>query len=188
MMKFILVVCATLFLTACEPEFPPKPRGYFRIDFPRKIYKVVEVPCPYGFSIPEYSVLIPYTQQPDKGCWYNIQFPRYKATIHLTYSAVNNNLVRMTEESHELAYKHTARADAIEEFPVLFPDKKVYGTIYQLQGGTASNVQFYLTDSTRHFLRGALYFNAAPNRDSLAPVLSFLTADIDRMIASFNWK
>lgn len=187
MMKVVLALFAIL-LVSCGSEFPPKPRGYFRIDFPQKAYKAIEVPCPYGFSIPEYATLQPYTQQQDRPCWYNLVFPRFKATVHLTYSGVDKNLVRMIEESHELAYKHTARADAIEELPVLMAEKKVYGTIYQLQGGTASNIQFYLTDSTQHFLRGALYFNAAPNRDSLAPVLSFLAADLDQLIASFYWK
>ncbi|MDO9612920.1 MAG: gliding motility lipoprotein GldD, partial [Bacteroidota bacterium] len=106
---------------------------------------------------------------------------------HLSYKNVENNLWKLTEESRELAYKHSFKADAIDERIFVNPEKKVYGTIYLIDGNTASPLQFYLTDSTKHFLRGALYIREIPNIDSLRPVIDFLTPDVIHLIETTEW-
>jgi len=87
-----------------------------------------------------------------------------------------------------LAYKHTLKADAITEKVFIKPEQNVYGTVYEISGNAASSLQFFLTDSTNHYLRGALYFNAEPNKDSLAPLIDFVREDIIVLIESFEWK
>jgi gliding motility-associated lipoprotein GldD len=94
----------------------------------------------------------------------------------------------MLEDSRELAYKHTIKAESINEKIFLKPGRNVYGMLYEIEGNTASSVQFYLTDSTKHFLRGALYFNIQPNKDSLAPVINFVKEDIKILMETFKWK
>jgi len=121
-------------------------------------------------------------------CWYNIDFPLFNARIHLTYKPVNNSLSELLEESRSLAFKHSSKADAINEKLISFPDKRVFGTKYDIKGNAASSVQFYLTDSTDNFIRAALYFSVSPNIDSIAPVVKFIEEDIDHFINSFEWE
>ena len=123
-------------------------------------------------------------------CWYNIHYQRFNATIHLSYSALKNkgDLAIQLNNARTLVYKHTVKADAIDEKPIIFETKKVFGLHYNLSGNSASQSQFYITDSTNHFVRCALYFNSSPNADSISPVLSYINADLDRLINSFHWK
>jgi gliding motility-associated lipoprotein GldD len=110
-----------------------------------------------------------------------------KAEIHLSYKPVAGNLFIYTEESRELTYKHTQKASAIEERIFVNHSDRVYGTIYLISGNAASPIQFYLTDSIRHFLRGALYIRDVPNIDSLKPVIDFLVPDVIRLIETTVW-
>lgn len=110
-----------------------------------------------------------------------------EATIHLTYKSVEDNLREYIEESRNLTFEHQVKANRIETEVVSIPQKNLFGLIYDLGGSVASPVQFYLTDSTDHFLRGSLYFNARPNPDSIKPVLEYVRSDIDRMISSVEW-
>ena len=73
-------------------------------------------------------------------------------------------------------------AEAITEQPYGNPEHKVYGILYDIKGDAASPIQFMLTDSVHHVLRGALYFDAVPNKDSIAPVLNYVRKDIIRML------
>ncbi|PIV58809.1 MAG: gliding motility lipoprotein GldD, partial [Bacteroidetes bacterium CG02_land_8_20_14_3_00_31_25] len=52
----------------------------------------------------------------------------------------------------------------------------------------ASNIQFYVTDSIRHFVRGALYFETKPNKDSLAPIINFIEQDVTHLVETLRWK
>jgi gliding motility-associated lipoprotein GldD len=101
---------------------------------------------------------------------------------------VNGDIAQILEDSRKLAYKHSIKADAIHEQMFIKPDKKVYGILYEIDGNAASSVQFFLTDSIKHYVRGALYFNIEPNKDSLAPVIKFIKEDITVMMESFEWK
>lgn len=180
-----IVFISTLF-TACDEEVTPRPRGYFRIDLPSKHYERFSSNCPFSFEYPNYSLI--HHHDSIHACWYNIDFPLFHARIHLTYKPVGNSLHELLEESRSLAFKHSSKADAINEKLISFPDKRVFGTKYDIKGNAASSVQFYLTDSTDNFLRAALYFSVSPNIDSIAPVVKFIEKDIDRFINSFEWE
>ena len=185
----ILISTVVLLLSGCHNTAVPRPAGYFRIDLPEKDYVHFETPCHYSIEYPAYGRinLRPATAAADT-CWTDIEFPSLKATIHLTYFDLHDNLATLTELSRELAYKHTIRADAIEEKLWTNDSTHVYGILYDLKGNTASAVQFYVTDSTRHYLRGSLYFMAEPNEDSLLPVITFLRDDIIHLIETLNWN
>ena len=177
-----------LLVNACQPSYTPKPRGYLRIDFPAKEYVLFDSVCPYTFEYPSYGKIVPDTDYNTEPCWINIEFPDFDGAIHISYKDVNQNLDKFVEDSRELTYKHTIKADAIKETVYNNPEQKVHGILYDIKGNAASNIQFYLTDSTTHFLRGSLYFNVQPDKDSLAPVISFFREDIIHLVESFAWK
>ena len=188
---FVLVV-SCLGLISCQSSYTPKPRGYFRNDFPQKGYVTYSEAFSYSLEVPEYAVVRPYAgiyaDDPDVENWLNVDFPDFSAHIHLTYKTVRNNLGELIDDAHTFAYKHAIKAEAINEIRFAFPEHRVYGVKYEIKGNTASGLQFFGTDSTRHFVRGALYFDNEPNKDSLAPVIRFLEMDIDQLIKSLEWK
>lgn len=190
-MKRILFVLSFLFLLlaiSCKKDYIPKPRGYFRIDFLEKAYiKMDSAGLPYRFEIPVYSKIVPDDERLAEPYWANLKIPRHKAEVNLSYKKVDNNLMKLTEDARTLAYKHSIKADAINERVFVNAEKKVYGIIYLIDGNSASPLQFYLTDSTKHFLRGALYIREVPNIDSIRPVIQFLTPDIIHLIETTEW-
>ena len=176
-------------LTSCgEDTYAPKPRGYFRIGLPEHRYVMFDpADCPFRFKIPEGALAIRDSGVMAEPCWYYIVVPSLNAQIYLTYKPVKNDFARYLQDTHELVYKHTTRASSIDE-QILSFRPGVAGVLYELGGEAASATQFFVTDSTRHFLRGALYFNAAPNADSLAPVQEHMRQDILEMLKSLEWK
>ena len=177
-----------LLVFACQPSHTPKPRGFLRVDFPDREYVLFDSVCPYTFEYPSYGRIVPDTDYITEPCWINIEFPEFDGTIHISYKEVNQNLNDYIEDSRELTYKHTIKADAIQETVYTNPELGVHGILYDIKGNAASSIQFYLTDSNAHFLRGSLYFNVEPDKDSLAPVISFFREDIIHLVESFAWK
>jgi gliding motility-associated lipoprotein GldD len=190
-MKRILYLLSSLILicSSCleEQVSMPKPRGYYRIDLPEKSYQPYEGPCPYRFEFPRYAVYEADTLPQGESCRANISIQPFKAKLHLTYKAILGNLTSLSDDSRTLAYRHSVRASGIKEYLIDLPEHKVYGIIYEIGGDAASSIQFHVSDSSKHFLRGSLYFFAAPNADSLAPVVNFLRTDIEHMLKSFRW-
>lgn len=187
-LAFLSFLVLAVMLWSCDSASVPKPRGYFRLDFPVKEYKTFDSIYPFTFKYPVYGKVNPENNRGQDGDWLNVDFPCYKARIHLSYKNVSGNLNLMTEDAHSLAYKHTVKADAIDEQVFSNPQKKVYGILYNIKGNSASSVQFFLTDSSKHYIRGALYFRCEPNKDSLAPAIDFFEKDVLMLIESFEWK
>lgn len=179
-------------LSSCQNEsYTPKPRGYFKIDFPEKEYYEIDTGCPYTFEIPQYSKLISDHSKEALPCWKNLDFPEFNARLHISYFKINETIAKLdnlTEDARKFVFKHTSKATAIDQKTIKFSKKNIYGLEYYIRGNTASNIQFYLTDSTENYLRAALYFNEKPNLDSIQPVLEFIQEDIDNLIDSFAWK
>ena len=190
MQKYFYAFSALFFIIcySCKKDYVPKPRGYFRISFQEKIYhKLDSVGLPYNFEIPVYSKIVPDHDRLAENYWINLKIPAHKAEVNISYKTVKNNLEQLMLDSYKLAHKHDVKADAINERVFVNPEKKVYGTIYMIEGNTASPLQFYLTDSTHYFLRGALYFREVPNIDSLRPVIDYIRPDIIRLIETTEW-
>lgn len=185
---FLSIPVLGLVFLGCNSPSVPKPRGYFRLDFPTKEYRTYDSIYPFTFRYPAYGKVNPEGNRGMDGRWMNVDFPKYNARIHLSYKDVAGNLNVMTEDARSLAYKHTVKADAIDEKVFSNPKKKVYGVLYDIRGNSASSLQFYLTDSSKHYIRGALYFRSQPNLDSLAPAVAFFKQDVIELIESFEWK
>ncbi len=186
--NFLFVVFFTTVFTSCSQNQTPKPKGYFRIDLPEKKYTLYQNEnCPFQFDLPVYAEVVNYRDSMAQPCWKYIRYPRFNAEIFLSYKSVNNNIDVYLEDTRTLAYKHTVKADAIDE-TLVTTKHGVAGMIYDIGGNAASSVQFYATDSVHHFLRGALYFNVTPQPDSLAPVIKFLREDIVRIMSTLEFR
>ncbi len=186
--KILVLLLILVVGLACQRNYTPKPRGYLRVEFPVKEYIHYDSTCPFKFEHPVYSKIMPDTDYYSEPCWINIEFPQFDGKIHISYKRIDKNLYEYVEDSHALAYKHTIMADAIKETAYSNPELDVHGILYDIKGDAASSLQFYLTDSNKHFLRGSLYFNVQPDKDSLAPVIAYFREDIIHMIESFEWK
>ena len=187
----LLLFTSLLILQSCDEDdeiYSPKPKGYCRIEFPEKTYRTYDSLCPYAFEIPLYSRMVQDKHLGAEPCWLNLEFPRFKATVHLSYKAVNNNIASYLEDSHSFANRHQIKATGLDEVVIMRDSARVYGLVFDIAGNTASSLQFYLTDSTQHFLRGALYFNSNPNIDSLKIVIDFLKKDVMHLISTTRWK
>lgn len=187
---YILILSSLLSCVSCGNDYSPKPRGYFNIDLPKKSYQEYKSNCPFIFTYPRYAKVMPDDSKDARPCWLNVVYPEFNGKIHLSYQPITSKKVfnQLIEDSRTFAFKHTVKATGINEARIIYPEKKVYGIYYTIDGNTASSVQFFLTDSTKHYLRGALYFDEVPRIDSIKPVLDFVKKDIDVFVKSFRWQ
>ncbi len=185
---------SVILLTGCgEDSFTPKPRGHFRIDLPEKGYQKFETDyCPCTFVYPTYSVVeqkrFYFNEDPSHPCWMNINFPYFNGTLYMNYVDVSSNdrLDAAIQDAFKLAFKHSIRADFIDQTPMMLNETS--GFLFDIGGNVGSSTQFFVTDSSDHFLRGSLHFNEQPNADSLRPVIEFLREDMLTLMNSIQWK
>jgi gliding motility-associated lipoprotein GldD len=189
----LTLVIAAFF--ACNSEYSAgKKKGYFKINFPEKKYQSFNQPgYPYTFEYPTYGNIIKdSTFFDDKAgdWWINIDIPKLAGRIHISYKPINalNNFDSLVRDGFKMAYKQHVDVSTGIEDSVMRTANNVEGIYFSLGGNTATANQFFLTDSTKHFLRGALYFDAAPNADSLGIVNEFLKADLRHLISTLQWK
>lgn len=187
---YIVLLSGILSCISCNNDYSPKPRGFFRIILPKKAYQSYNSSCPFTFEYPVYAKVVPDNTRDAKPCWLNVEFEKFNGKIHLSYQQISSKKVfnELIEDARTFAFKHTVKATGIDEGRIYYPDHKIYGIYYTIEGNTASSVQFFLTDSTKNYIRGALYFDEQPRVDSIKPVLDFIKKDVDVFIKSFRWK
>ncbi len=182
MHKIILFLVVTIGIISCGDESVPKPKGQLRLEYPNAKYKEFNNTCPFSFDVNSFATI------KEKNCSFEIQYPKMKATIYLTHKSVSNNINDLLRDAQKLTYEHVIKADDITEQPYLNKDKNVYGMFYQVGGNAATNAQFYVTDSTKHFMTGSVYFYAKPNFDSILPAANYIKNDMRRIMESIKWK
>lgn len=169
---------------SCQEDSVPRPFGQLRLEYPGAEYKTVQPDgCPFSFEVNR----LVQVEKGKKNCYFNLIYPNMKAKIFLGYEPVIGDLSGLAGEAENLVYKHTIKASAIDASSFSFPENKVFGSFYKLEGKAASNIQFYATDSTAHFLNGSLYFKTRPNPDSLAPAVDYVEKDIRHMLETLKW-
>lgn len=184
MKKLIYFLFTLLFFTSCKDTFIPKPKSYLSLQYPKaKYHRIENVNCPYSFEISNLA-----TFKKRKNCWASIQYPKLKATLHITYRKVHNNLPEILKEVEKLTFEHTIKADAIVPKAFENKQKNIYATLYNVEGNVATNIQFKVTDGTKNVLAGALYFDVKPNYDSILPAINYLKKDITHLIETVTWK
>lgn len=183
-------------MSACGdgPVYTPKPRAFPKATYPEKAYRQFDKDyCSFTFEYPVYAEIqqdtLFFNEKPVHPCWFDIYFPSFDSRIHCSYYTVGREmpLQELKNDAFEMAQWHNKKANYIEEMRIQ-KENDVSGFAFLIEGPAASPFQFYLTDSTRHFLRGALYFNTQARPDSLAPIYQFVEEDILRMIETFRWE
>ncbi|HVZ26713.1 MAG TPA: hypothetical protein VG842_11685 [Sediminibacterium sp.] len=180
-------------LAACNSSFTPKPEGYFKISFPEKKYQLFDQPgYPYSFEYPVYAKVVRDTtffgDPTENPWWINVDFPQFHGRIYVSYKEIGKNKFdTLVKNCFELTDKHASKAYSIDDSLINTPNH-VHGVFFTVGGDVATANQFFLTDTTRHFLRGALYFDATPNEDSLGIVNRFLLQDMKHLIHTFRWR
>ncbi|MDC6365397.1 MULTISPECIES: gliding motility lipoprotein GldD [Flavobacteriaceae] len=179
----ILYIFVFIFLVGCKDEGLPKPKAMLRLDYPKANYQSSDIDCVYGFDQNTLSTI-----KENKDCSLVLDYPMMKGSIFLTYKKVEGNVRELLIDAQKLTYEHVVKADNIAPKEYLNPEAKVYGMFYEVSGNAASQSQFYVTDSTDHFVTGSLYFYAKPNYDSILPAAIYLQNDIKRIMESLRWK
>ena len=183
MKNFGIVLIITVLLVACNGETLPKQKPYLKLQYPLASYKITNSNCPYNFEVSNLA-----TVNFKNNCWATVQYPKLKATIHITYRAVDNNLEEILKEVEKLTFEHTVKADVINAVPYENLEKKVFGKLYTIEGNVATNIQFRVTDSVKHVLSGSLYFYAKPNYDSIVPAIKYLEKDMMHLVETLEWE
>lgn len=174
-------------MVSCGDEVQPKPDAYLALDYPEPKYSShSKEKCPYSFEKNTMAVVTP--SRAGNECWINLEYQDLKGTIFITYQPVHNNLDSLLTDAQKLPLQHTIKADAIEGSIYTNDFHRTYGMFYEVAGNAASQAQFYLTDSTSHFLTGSVYFEAQPNFDSILPAAAYLKEDIKHLMETVKWK
>lgn len=186
----MIVVLAAL--AACNEPYTLKPKGYYRIEFPKREYRLFDQPgYPYTFEYPVYAEVMRDSSlfdDNDTPFWINIDFPRFNGKIYISYKQVGKtDFTKLVNDAFTMTYKHTSKATEIRD-SLMKTSNGLTGVWFDVGGNAATARQFFISDSTRHFLRGALYFDTTPNADSLGIVNDFLQEDMKHLINTLRWK
>ncbi|MEZ4779977.1 MAG: gliding motility lipoprotein GldD [Flavobacteriaceae bacterium] len=182
-LRALLIVISIIFFASCGDDVVVKPAAKLRLQYPLPSYKMVQLDCPFEFERNAISSVVI-----KNNCNINLEYPKMKATVYLTYQQVDNNIEALLADAQKLTYDHTIKANEIFEQPRVDTLHKVYGMFYMINGDAATQSQFYVTDSIHHFVTGSLYFDAKPNYDSIYPAVVYLRDDIRRIMESVHWK
>lgn len=186
--KFYILPLLLFF--SCGGDYLPRPKGYNRIDIPEHAFTVLEKDLPYRFEYSKYSQVEPDSFNLQEKNWINLHYRELGARVHLTYKPIlekEENLKAYLNDALALTAKHQVKAYGIEE-GVLKNPQGYTGLVAELSGEVPTQFQFYVTDSTHHFLRGALYFNTAVKNDSLAPIIEYIKVDMMHLINTLEFE
>jgi len=194
-MKYLGLIIALLLASCTEEKVNlPKPRIYPKVVYPTKDYQDWTLSdCPFTTELPTYFKSVKDNKQNTAElkhkCWYDLYCEELNTYIHLSYLPFSSRkeFDKLIADAFEMANKHNIKASHREELKIENDADNVHGLIFEIDGPVATPIQFFMTDSTQHFLRGSLYFKAAVNRDSIAPIYDFLKVDIGKMIEEFDW-
>ncbi|MFY7670532.1 gliding motility lipoprotein GldD [Tenacibaculum sp. MEBiC06402] len=182
MYRYILMLLI-LVIVSCGGEVIPKPKAYLSLQYPQKEYKKITEKRPYTFEIPASTKIEKLPKN-----WLKIRYPKLRASVDITYRPIQDNLKELLMEADKLVFEHTIKADNISSRDYSNDEKKVYGKLYDISGNAASQVQFHVTDSVKHFLKASLFFYSKPNYDSVLPAVDYIKQDMIKMMESLEWK
>lgn len=185
MLRMVLLF-TLISLASCSDSTQPKPSGFLALNYEEPSYSKINLDCPFTFEKSDASTI--ETDNPNRPCWINLDYPRMKAKIYLTYSPVEDNLKALLIDAQKLPEKHTIKADMIEASVYENKNNQTFGNFYEVEGDAASQAQFYMTDSTSHFLTGSIYFEIKPNYDSILPAANYIKKDMRHLVETLEWR
>lgn len=185
-MKYILPFLGLLLFVSCKEDYTIKPIGQLRLEYPAPVYRPFFSDCNYTF---EYSDLAERRDK-ENPCWFVLHYPEMKANIYLTYFPIKDreDLALKIKDSEKFVQEQTVKASYIAPREFVFEEKKVYGTLFELGGESAINLQFHATDSLKNLISGSVYFSTPPQYDSLQPAIQYMKKDVMHLIETLEWK
>ncbi|HLO42958.1 MAG TPA: gliding motility lipoprotein GldD [Leadbetterella sp.] len=192
-MKFFVGLILLSFCLACSSGstvYYPKPKGFERIELPEHEYQLLTGNFPYTFEYSKSAVIMPDRTKDAEPYWILVEYPSLGAKIQFTYKPINGDLSKLDKhvaDAYKLASKHQVRATEQREQVIELKNGKK-AVVIEIDGEVPSHFQFYATDTSKHFLRGAVYLNAATLNDSLMPIVDYLKADSRKILESLKWK
>ena len=182
-LSVIIIFSVFALIIGCKDDVLPKPKSYLSLNYPKPTYKTFDTYCGYSFRHNSVANIAS-----KNNCNFDINYKNMKATVYINYKPVNNNINVLLRDAQKLTYEHVIKADGILEQPYYNKSAKKYGMFYEVTGNAASQSQFYVTDSTKHFLVGSVYFYAKPNYDSILPASEYIKNDLRFLMESLKWK
>lgn len=186
MVSRLAVLVGFILLYSCQDQIQPKQNAFLALNYPEANYKLLQSNCSFEFEMNQ-NARISKGKYLDS-CSFNIVYPELNATIFFTYKPVTNNLNALLIDAQKLPLKHTIKADAIEADVYTNRLANTYGNFYEVEGDAASQAQFYLTDSLKHFVTGSIYFETTPNYDSILPAAAYMKQDLKHMVETMRWR
>ena len=188
MRKIVLIIPVILGLVACGETYLPKPPGYNRIDLPDHDFQQLKEGYPYELEYSIHSQVEADSFNIEEEDCINLHYVEFGAKVHLTYKRIGEGVSfqKLSNDAFQLTAKHQIKAYGIQESVALTPEGYT-GVIAELTGEVPTQFQFFVTDSTENFLRGALYFNTAMKNDSLAPVIEYIKVDMAHLMNSVKF-
>ncbi|MBT8293578.1 MAG: gliding motility lipoprotein GldD [Eudoraea sp.] len=180
--SYLYILIFSIFLVSCGDDALPKPKAMLRLEYPESSKERL-VSEKFQFEHNAQAQV-----KKTKNFSVTLDYPLMKGSIFITYKEVNNNLEELLADAQKLSYEHVVKADNITEQPFINEKDRVYGMFYEVAGDAASQAQFYVTDSTQHFVTGSLYFRVKPNYDSIYPAAVYLQKDIRGIMESLRWN
>ena len=182
-MRKLSLLFIVILMVSCNEETLPKPKAFLNLEFDKTTYQKLPLPRPYEFEVSKNAIIKDASKN-----WLKIEYPSLKASLDITYRKVDNNLRELFVESEKLVFKHAVKADQISSNDYSNSNERVFGTLHEITGNAASQIQFHITDSTHHFIKGALYFKTVPNYDSVLPAVYHIKKDILHLMETLKWK
>jgi gliding motility-associated lipoprotein GldD len=184
-LKTLFVLIIVMVISSCnDKETLPKPNGQLALDFPKGEYVSLDNDnCPFSFEVNEYARVLAKSD-----CSMKIEYTGMDATLYLNYRPIQENLRQLLIDGQKLSYEHNQKADIIADFPFVNKVNNTYGMMYEIEGNAASNAQFYVTDSLKHFITASLYFNTQPNYDSILPAVDYVKGDMVKLMETLKWR
>jgi len=180
--SLLFLLAAFLLFTGCNEEALPKPKAMLRLEYPYTEYRLLDTK---NFQFKK-NLVSNFEQKNNNAI--TLDYPTLKGSLFITYKEVDNNIDKLLNDAQRLSIEHSSKADGILPHPFVNNDDRVYGMYFEVIGDAASQAQFYVTDSTKHFVTGSLYFYTKPNYDSIYPAASYLQNDIKKIMESLRWK
>lgn len=182
--NILIILLLILFISSCDENTYPRPRGEVRLEYPIAKYSQYNSDeLRMSFDKSDFCVIEKMNDN-----WINLIYPEMKAKVHLSYFDVNGDIVRLINDVNKLTDEHKIKAAGIIPHQYSNSYNNVYGVVYEIIGNSASNIQFYVTDSTTHLVSGSLYFRSKPNSDSIAPAVQYIKNDVVTLLESLRWN
>ena len=182
-----LLVVFSILLCTCSDSNLPKQTAFLRIDFPEPKYLAFkETNHLFDFYYNASAVEIKTKNSKQL----SLLYPKINFSIDLSIQKLNKpkDLEDNFSDFYLLLDTHSKKSNGVfvREYEDL--NKRIFSQIYEISGGVASPIQFYITDSTSNFIKGSLNLNFKSNYDSIFPSIQYVKKDVLILVESLNWR